>query len=310
MLSVLNVATPPTAETVVVPARVPPPGLAPIATVTLPVKPVTRFPSGSSALTWTAGVSVAPAVVVAGGCTVKASCVARPGTIVKPVLVAPERPDDAAVNVYPVPVLLMLSVLNVATPATAVTVVVPASAPPDGFVPIATVTLPVNAVTRLPSPSSALTCTAGVIVAPAPFVVGCTVNTSWLAVVGGVILNAALVAPLKPVAAAVSVYPVPTLSTLSVLNVATPEMALTVVVPESVPLAGFVPIATVTLPVKPGTKFPCASWALTCTAGTIAWPAVAAVGCTENASWLAGPGRMLNIPLVPLGSPVLAAVRV
>src|SRR5689334_19353994 len=102
MLSVLNVATPLTAGTVVVPARVPPPGLAPSATLTLPVKPVTGLPTASRALTWIAGVIVAPAVVVAGGCTVKTSCVTFPGAIVKPVLVAPERPDDAAVDVYPV----------------------------------------------------------------------------------------------------------------------------------------------------------------------------------------------------------------
>ncbi len=72
----------------------------------------------------------------------------------------------------------MLSVENVATPAVAVMIVVPDSIPLPGFKPIATVTVPVKAVTTLPSASSALTCTAGVIAAPAAVAVGCTVKTS------------------------------------------------------------------------------------------------------------------------------------
>src|SRR5437762_10526563 len=60
----------------------------------------------------------------------------------------------------------MLRVENVATPATAATVVVPARAPPPGFVPIAAVTLPLNPVAVLPCASWTVTCTAGVIVAP------------------------------------------------------------------------------------------------------------------------------------------------
>ncbi len=75
----------------------------------------------------------------------------------------------------------MLRFAKLATPPTAVTIVVPASVPPPAFVPIATVMLPANPVARLPLWSSAVTCTAGVIVAPAPVVIGCTVKTSWLA---------------------------------------------------------------------------------------------------------------------------------
>src|SRR2546430_4469530 len=56
MLSPGNVATPATAATVVVPERVPLPGFAPSAIVTLPVKPVAVFPCPSSAVTCTAGV--------------------------------------------------------------------------------------------------------------------------------------------------------------------------------------------------------------------------------------------------------------
>src|SRR5439155_9240823 len=46
------------------------------------------------------------------------------------------------------------------------------------------VTLPVKLGTTFPAPSSALTCTAGLIAAPATVVDGCTVNTSWVAVPG------------------------------------------------------------------------------------------------------------------------------
>ena len=56
-----NVATPPTAATVVVPESVPPPGFVPIAIVMLPVKDVTVVPPLSTARTVTAGEIEAPA---------------------------------------------------------------------------------------------------------------------------------------------------------------------------------------------------------------------------------------------------------
>ena len=56
-----------------------------------------------------------------------------------------------APRVYPTPALLIERVLKVATPFTAATVAVPASAPLPGLVPIATVTLAVLDVTALPS---------------------------------------------------------------------------------------------------------------------------------------------------------------
>src|SRR6266436_1041232 len=56
MLRFANVATPETAATDVVPESVPPPGLVPMATVTLPVKLGSVFPSASCALACTAGV--------------------------------------------------------------------------------------------------------------------------------------------------------------------------------------------------------------------------------------------------------------
>ena len=93
---------------------------------------------------------------------------------------------------------------NVATPATAAIVVVPARVAPPGFEPSATLTFPVKLVAVLPSASCATTRTAGVITDPAVALVGCTVNTSWLPAPAAT-SNAALVAPLTPVALAASV---------------------------------------------------------------------------------------------------------
>ena len=86
-----------------------------------------------------------------------------------------------------------------ATPPIAASVVVPASVPPAGFVPIATVTLLWNPVAVLPSASRAVTRTAGAMVPFAAAVLGCTVNTRWVAG-PDVIVKAALVAPDRPVA--------------------------------------------------------------------------------------------------------------
>src|SRR5512134_2932369 len=81
---------------------------------------------------------------------------------------------------------------------------------------------------------------------------------------------------------------------------ATPATALVGVAPESVAPAAPVPavIATVTLPTNPVTVLSRASSAVTWTAGTMAEPAVTALGCTVNTSLLIGPVAMLNSPLV------------
>src|SRR5207249_4457777 len=198
----------------------------------------------------------APAAAVVG-CMVKASCVGAPGFMSNGALVAPASPVAVADSVYPVPpvtvpVLSMLRPENVATPPTAATVRVPDKVAPGAPVPgvIAAVTLPVKPGTVLPNASCAVTSTAGVIVAPAIVFVGCTVKASRVAV-PLVTLKGVLVAARSPVAVAERAYPVPLLSTRSVLKVATPPTAATVVVPDSVPPAGFTPKAIVTLPVKP-----------------------------------------------------------
>src|SRR5438046_2471849 len=104
----------------------------------------------------------------------------------------------------------MLNVENVATPLTAATLFVPASVPPPGFAPSATVIVPVKPVTTLPDASRAVTLTAG-IVCPAWVDCGCVVNARFVAGGGGgaVMLNEVLVAPVSPLALAVRVYPIP-----------------------------------------------------------------------------------------------------
>jgi hypothetical protein len=73
-------------------------------------------------------------------------------------------------------------------------------------------------------------------------------------------LNAALAAPVNPVAPADNVYPVPILSIRHPVNVATPATALTVLaVQVSNPPPGLVPIVKVTEFVAEVTVFPPAS---------------------------------------------------
>src|SRR4051794_29170523 len=87
-------------------------------------------------------------------------------------------------------------------------------------------------------------------------------------------------------------------------KVATPALADTVVVPDSVPPPGLVPIATVMLAVEPVTVFPNASCTATCIAGLIATPAVAVVGCRVKASLDAAAGLMLKAALpAPVSAP-------
>src|SRR5207247_10207373 len=81
-----RVATPLTADTVVLPESVPPDGLRPSATVTGPLKVGTALPSASCAATFTAGAIWWPAVVVPGS-PAHARCVAAPGETLKSLLV-------------------------------------------------------------------------------------------------------------------------------------------------------------------------------------------------------------------------------
>src|SRR5512146_2280937 len=97
MLRVLKDATPAIAATVLVPDRVPVPGLVLMETVTSPVKPGTGFPTASSAVTATVAIGVPATVVV--GCAVNTSLVAAPTETSNGAVVASLSPPAVAVNV-------------------------------------------------------------------------------------------------------------------------------------------------------------------------------------------------------------------
>src|SRR5436190_1675706 len=106
-----NVATPATAATVVVPERVPLPGFAPSATVTLPPSLPTRRPSAPSAVICTAGVIAAPATVLLGW-TLKLSCVAAPAVMLNGVEIGRASCRERVVSSEVVPTLLIQSTGN------------------------------------------------------------------------------------------------------------------------------------------------------------------------------------------------------
>src|SRR5512132_130895 len=187
---------------------------------------------------------------------------------------------------------------NVATPATADTVLVPDSVPPPGLVPMATVTLAVAlgpVVTVLLNWSCTVTRT-GEMDTPAVAFVGWVVNASFAAA-AWLMLNAVDAAAVSGGEAAVRVYPVPTLSMERLEKVATPFTADTVVVPDSVPAPGLIPMATVTLAVELGpvvTVLLNVSCTVTCTADEMDTPATASDGWTVKASFEAAAWLMLN----------------
>ena len=108
----------------------------------------------------------------------KASWAAGPAVMSNAELVAPVGPVADADSVYPDPVLSMLRFPNVATPPTALTVVVPESVPPPGFAPIAIVTGSVAVGSRTPNSSRIDTSISGAIAVPAVAVVRPTVKES------------------------------------------------------------------------------------------------------------------------------------
>src|SRR5690242_3234499 len=158
-----------------VPPRVPAP--VPIAAVMVVPAWLTGLPTES--WIWTAGcwANATPLTAVADGWLATPSFAAGAATMLNAVLVAPARPPADAVRVYPVPAGSMRIPGNVTTPAVADADVAPRRAPPPGFVPMARLTLPVNAVDTLLLASSALTCTVGASATPAVADAGSTENT-------------------------------------------------------------------------------------------------------------------------------------
>src|SRR2546429_7120 len=94
-LTFAKVATPLTAATVVVPARIPLAGLVPIASVMLVVAVVTVLPWASWTVTCTPGVFIAPAAALLG-CTVKTTFAAGPARAWPALVVAPPPPAALA----------------------------------------------------------------------------------------------------------------------------------------------------------------------------------------------------------------------
>src|ERR1051326_5100742 len=276
MLSPENVARPLVAACAVVPEGEPPPGLFPIASDTVALDDVTRFPPRSRTSTWISGVIDCPGTVFDGG-TRNPTTAAAPTVISNGVEISPPSPVALAARVYPVPALSTLRSLNVATPLTAARVFVPDNVPAFGLLPNASVTELLAVVTRFPPASCTSTCTAAR-VAPPVVPPGCARNASCVAL-PTTTLNPFDVAPERPAADAASVYPVPVLSICRSENVATPDTAATLNVPDSVPFPALLAITIATGALKPVAVLPCASRAVTLTAGVIA--AVAAVweGC-------------------------------
>src|SRR5690242_15139155 len=120
----------------------------------------------------------------------------------------------------------MLRPEKVATPPDAATVVAPVSVPPPGLVPIDSVTALVALEIAVPPASVTVTWTEGAIAAPADTLDGWTVTMSLVA--GPTALNAAVVAPARPLADTARVYPTPAALTVRSANVARPPSALTV----------------------------------------------------------------------------------
>ena len=298
MLRSANVATPSTADCVVVPCNVPLPGLVLMASVTGSAKVETVLPDASCAVTRT-GASVAPAVLVCGW-AVKTSAASGPTRMSNGALVAPANPLDRAPRVYPVPLRLMLRSEKVATPPLTTAVRFPLSDAPLVPVPVVidTVTLPTKPVTGFPTASRTCTWTGGAIAVAAVEVVGSAMKTSWAAA-PATMSKESLVTAVRPDVEAESRYPTPILSMLSVEYEATPEAAVAVVIPDRMapPVPVPVPIATLMEPAKPVDGLLRESRAVTLTAGAMATPATDVPGCTVNPRWVAGPGTMSNFVL-------------
>src|SRR5215510_1061017 len=257
MLSPGNDATPVSAVATNVPARVPPLGLAPIAIVTLPAKPVARFPNASLAVTWTAGVIGLVAFVV-DGCTVKPSEAAAAGETVTVAVCVASTPATVADTTFgPIAVAL---IEPVATPF--------ASVGPPGCVRVKPV--PVAASTTVapgtgsPNASNAVT----VMVAAldpllAVIVVGAATTVEAADTLPGSTVNGAVVSPVSPDAEVTRVYPVPLFEMVRSEKVAIPLTAVTGDVPDSVPPAGWAPRDTATLPAYPVATLPNVSLAVT-----------------------------------------------
>src|SRR5512134_411284 len=246
----------------------------------------TPFPNASATFTWTAGVIVAPAPTLLG-CTSNETVAAAAALTVNDPLVAGVSAPLVALNCL-LPARSTDSPENVAMPFASVAV-----EPPPVSVPVPTSDrLTSSAGTPFPNASATFTWTAGVIVAPAPTLLGCTSNET-VAAAAGLTVNDALVAGVSAPLEAESCL-LPARSTDSPENVAMPLASVaTAPPPVSVP----VPTSD-RLTSSVGTPFPNASATFTCTAGVIVAPAATFDGCTSNETVAAAAGLTVNETLV------------
>ena len=262
----------------------------------------TTLPPESSTFTTTTGENAAPEATF-DGCTENASCVAVAATTLNVLLVVEINPELAAVNEKLLAAnAATLNVVNVATPLTAVTV-----AFVNTPVPVASVNATdADDATTLPPESSTFTTTTGENAAPLATVVGCVVNANAVAA-PTVTLNVLLVAEVNPLLAAVNENPLPAIAdTVNAVNVATPFTAVTLAFANTpVPVASVNAIGADDV----ATTFPPESSTFTTTAGENAAPDPTVDGCVVNANLLAAPTVTLNVLLVAVVNPLLAAAN-
>ncbi len=97
---------------------------------------------------------------------------------------------------------------------------------------------------------------------------------------------------------------------LRLLNVATPAMAATLAVPDSVPAPGLFPMAIRTVSTAVRITFPSASRSETSIAGAMATPATTVLGGTSNTSCVGVDGITSKVALVADVRPVAVATSV
>jgi hypothetical protein len=250
-VSALKVATPATATAVVIPPRVHGEVIAMVSVAPVPVVTTLLLTSSTDALKVVSTVLAAATEV--GGAVVKTICVAAPASKVIAVLdaVAKVLVTSVATNVQAAPVLI-ITAGNVATPPTAVSVVVPVSAHVDEIT--ITSVAPVPAIGMgTPLLSSTETAKEGRTVPAVAVADGSGVKPTLLAVV--VATFTAAFATVKPVSppvesVAVRVQLVPTVTAIPV-KVATPRTAFCVNVPvrvheEEITMESLLPVPAVT----------------------------------------------------------------
>ena len=197
---------------------------------------------------------------------------------------------------------------NVATPATALTVVVPLRTAPPGFVAKVRVTVPENVVIALPLVSCTATTGAGVIGCPATVLPGEVLNASWLAL-PATTLNGDVVALASEPLDATRVKPVPSRFTESPANVATPLTAFTEVVPLSTAPVAFPPSAMLTAPLNVVAVLPFSSCTVKTTVDSVP-PAAVLAGCVVTTSFVATTGVAVALKVADPATPAAVAASV